>query len=277
MATPSLTKHVVPGRLGPLLIDVRAAGRTTPRPAVIVLHGFKGFKDWGMFPVLAERLATAGFAVVSPNLSGSGVDDAGDFAFPERFGHATFSADLADFTAVLDALSAGDLGVAPPPTVGLVGHSRGGGTAVLATAADQRIGALVTWAAISTVERFGPEDVARWRAGQAVDVVNSRTGQVLPLYRDFLDDIERHREALDIPTAAGRIAVPWLLAQGSADPAVPPAEADVLAAAGGGKPLERLTVPGGGHTFGAVHPWAGSTPEFDLVSETTVRWLSRYL
>ena len=82
MATPSLTKHSLPGSLGEILIDVRAGGRTSSRPAVVVLHGFKGFKDWGMFPPLSQRLAQAGFTVVSPNLSGSGVDDAGDFSLP---------------------------------------------------------------------------------------------------------------------------------------------------------------------------------------------------
>ena len=38
MATPSLTKHSVPGALGEILVDVRSGGRSSPRPAVIVLH-----------------------------------------------------------------------------------------------------------------------------------------------------------------------------------------------------------------------------------------------
>ncbi len=163
MATPTLTKHVLPGSLGDILVDVRAGGRNSPRPAVVVVHGFKGFKDWGMFPPLAERLARAGFATVTFNLSGSGVDDAGEFVWPERFGHNTFSAELEDLGRVVDALVAGELGVAPPSTVGLVGHSRGGGIAVLHAARDARVRALVTWSAISSVERWSPHEVAEWR------------------------------------------------------------------------------------------------------------------
>jgi hypothetical protein len=89
MATPQLTKHSLPGRLGPILVDVRAGPHDEPRPAVLILHGFKGFKDWGMFPPFAERLARAGFTAVSFNVSGSGVDDAGDGSWPERFGRNT--------------------------------------------------------------------------------------------------------------------------------------------------------------------------------------------
>src|SRR5215510_11976343 len=52
MATATLTKHRLSGALGEILIDVRSGGRSSPRPAVVVVHGFKGFKDWGMFPPL---------------------------------------------------------------------------------------------------------------------------------------------------------------------------------------------------------------------------------
>src|SRR3954451_5489641 len=130
MATPTLTRHRVPGVLGEILIDVRAGGRSTPRPAVVVVHGFKGFKDWGLWPPYAERLARAGFSAINFNLSGSGVDDSGDFVFPERFGRNTFSAELQDLRRVLDALSAGELEVSPPTGIGLLGHSRGGGVSV---------------------------------------------------------------------------------------------------------------------------------------------------
>lgn len=278
MATPILTKHTFPGALGDILIDVRAGGRESPRPAVIVMHGFKGFKDWGMFPPLADRLAQAGFNAVSFNTSGSGVNDAGDFVWPERFGRNTFSAELADVGTVLDALAAGELGTAPPTGIGLVGHSRGGGIAVLETARDRRIRALVTWAAISTVDRW-PDDSerARWRAAGKLEVLNARTGQVLPLYTDTLDDVERHGAALDIPAAAARVTVPWLILHGTVDPTVAFIEAERLARAASPQTASLVPVAGAGHTFGATHPWRGSTTELDLVMKDTVAWLSRHL
>ena len=277
MATPALTKHALPGALGQILIDVRSAGRNTSRPAVLVVHGFKGFKDWGMFPHLVERLARAGFSAVTFNLSGSGVDDGGEFSLPDRFGHNTFSAELQDLQRVLDALLSGALGVPVPSTLALVGHSRGGGIAVLQTARDSRIRALVTWAAISRVERWPEDERSAWRARGHTEIQNARTGQILPLYTDVLDDIEQNAETLDIGAAAARIRVPWLIIHGSEDESVGFTEAETLKAASRRKKTQLLAIERGGHTFGATHPWRSATAELDLVFDATLDWLAANL
>ncbi len=278
MATPTLTKHTLPGVLGEILIDVRAGGRASPRPAVVIVHGFKGFKDWGMFPPLAERLARAGLSAVSLNLSGSGVDDSGEFVWPERFGHDTYSAGLDDLGRVLDALSRRELGIVEPTSVGLVGHSRGGGIAVLLAEQDQRIGALVTWAAISSVERWSPTEQRAWRETGVKEIVNARTGQRLPLYTDVLEDIGRHAAGrLDILGAAARLRIPWLILHGSEDESVSPLEGEALHAAAAPGGARHLSVDGAGHTFGTVHPWKGETPQFRLVLDETLGFLAAHL
>jgi dienelactone hydrolase len=277
MATATLTKHRLDGALGEILVDVRSGGRGSPRPAVIVLHGFKGFKDWGMFPPLAERLARAGFTAVTLNLSGSGVDDAGDFSLPERFAHDTFTAELTDLGRVADALALGALGVSPPSSLGLVGHSRGGGIAVLQAARDPRVRALVTWSAISTVDRWPAPERAEWRAAGVKEIRNARTGQVLPLYPDVLDDIECNRAALDIAAAASRIRVPWLIVHGTVDESVPLAEGERLAATAPAGSSRFLPIENAGHTFGAAHPWNGGTAELERVFEATIAALTSEL
>lgn len=277
MATPTLTSHEVAGVLGPILVDVRAGGRDMPRPAVVIVHGFKGFKDWGMFPPLADRLARAGFVAVSFNLSGSGVDAAGNFVFPERFAHDTISAGLTDLERVLDALAAGTLAVAPPSSIGLLGHSRGGGIAILSAARDPRVTALVTWASISSVHRWPPHVIAEWRRSGKHDIVNTRTGEILPLHTDVLDDNEQNADRLDIVAAAGRITAPWLLIHGDADEAVLLEEGERLAAVLRHPASRHEWIHGGLHTFGAQHPWAGSTPELERVFAASVAWFARYL
>lgn len=278
MATPRLTRHTLPGVLGPLLVDVRSGDPAAGRAAVIIHHGFKGFKDWGMFPVLADRLARAGFTAVSFNVSGSGVDDTGEFVFPDRFGRNTYSAELDDLHRVIDALDGGRLGVSRPAAVGLLGHSRGGGIAVLEAARNPRVTALVTWAAIASVDRWSAEARAGWRKRGYVNITNTRTGQTFPLGTEVLDDIERHAGgALDLVAAAGRIRIPWLIVHGDADQSVDIEDARTLARAAAVPGAELVEIAGAGHTFGAVHPFRTVTAELDHAVNRSAAWFGRHL
>ncbi len=273
MATPRLASVQLAGADGgPLRADVRVAGRPGERrPAVIICHGFKGFKDWGFFPKLAERLGQAGFLTISFNFSGSGVAEGDQFTELDRWGHHKPSVDLQDIGTVVDY--AEEQGAS---WIGLVGHSRGGGLAILHASRDPRVRALVTWAAIDHFLRFSDADLARWRHEGKLDIVNARTGQVLPLFPDALDDVERHQHSLlDIVGAAGRLTQPWLIVHGAADATVPAHTAERLAAASGR--AQMLSLEGADHTFGIKHPWGGSTPAFDRVLDATVGFLSEHL
>jgi pimeloyl-ACP methyl ester carboxylesterase len=275
MATPRLERFRLAGTLGEILVDVRSGNRRIPLPVVVLVHGFKGFKDWGFFPLLADRLARAGFAVVSYNASGSGVDDSGTVVHPDRFGRNTFSAELADLDAVLDAVTAGALGLPAPTSIGLLGHSRGGGMAILAAAKRAEVKALVTWAAIASTARWSEEMRRRWRAQGHLEVRNQRTGQVLPLYPDILDDLDRNAETLDIGRAASRLTIPWLLAHGMVDETVKLSEAESLAAAA--PSAEPLFLPQTGHTFGTSHPLTDRPPAFASLLDASVGFMSRHL
>jgi pimeloyl-ACP methyl ester carboxylesterase len=275
MATSRLERHRLRGVLGEILVDVRAGSRGVPLPVVVLAHGFKGFKDWGFFPLLADRLARAGFAAVSYNASGSGVDDSGTVAYPDRFGHNTFSAELADLESVLDAVDAAGLGLPVPTSIGLLGHSRGGGMAILAAARRPEVKALVTWAAIASTLRWSREMQAHWKAQGHLEVRNQRTGQVLPLYPDILDDLARHAEALDITAAARGLTIPWLIAHGAVDETVKVTEAEVLARAA--PTAETLFIPQTGHTFGASHPLADRPPALAALLDATIGFLVRHL
>jgi len=278
MATPKLTDLTLPGTLGEIQISVRAAGRNSPRPAVVLLHGYKGFRTWGFFPTLADRLARAGFTTVTYSASGAGVDASGGFAFPDRFGHNTYSAELADLRLVLTALWERGLGTATPTALGLMGHSRGGGIAVLQAARDQRVGALVTWAAIANVDRWTAATKADWHAKGRIDVINQRTHQVLPQYVDVLEEVEQQRaNRLDLEGAARDVTAPWLLLHGEDDDNVPSAESERLHAASGKGTTELKIVNGTGHTFGAKHPMEGIPEPLERSVQATVNFFGAHL
>lgn len=260
----------------PIYCELRAPKGPPPRTAVILCHGFKGFKDWGFFPALARRIARSGHAAITFNLSGSGAGRDGDITELDRFAAATHSRDLDEIRMVLDAVHNGALFPDPPLGIGLFGHSRGGGEAILAAGEDHRVTTLVTWAAIAAVERWNPVQVAAWERGETIHIENSRTHQQLPIAPGYWADIQQNQERLDILGAASRLEIPWLIVHGEADQSVDVGEAHALFDAAGDE-AEMLLVADAGHTFGGTHPLVATAPELLTAAHATVSWFDRHL
>jgi len=264
--------RVIRGRLLP-----PAAPREGQRwPAVLVLHGFKGFMDWGFFPELGRRLARAGMAAVLFNTSGSGIGpDLERFSDEDAFEHNTFSRELEDVQSVHRWM-----GTRPEidlERVGLFGHSRGGGVALLHAAGTDDLRAVATWAAISSIERFSEDVVSGWRERGFLVIHNSRTGQDLRLGTDVLEDVLAHRQALDIRAACGRIRTPTLLLHGTEDESVAFEEALALERAFPDGVARLSTHRGAGHTFGAKHPLEEVPESLDRALQETVEHFARHV
>ena len=251
-----------------------------PRPTVFVCHGFKGFQEWAFLPSAAQLLAQRGFTAVRFNFSGAGMLPGDELVTDlDAFRRATIGGDLEDLAAVVAAAgSEFAAGRVDRRRLGLLGFSRGGGAALLAAAGPlrDRIGALVTWSAVGTFDRLGDDQHQAWRRDGEIVIENTRTGQKLPIGTEILDEIETRREELDLERAAARRTAPWLLVHGDQDETVPVAEAHALAAAAE-QPFELRIVEGAGHTFQAVHPFAGPTPQLIEALNATQRWFRRHL
>ena len=265
------------GRVLHGLVDLPAG--PGPRPGVVICHGFKGFMEWGFFPHLAHLLAARGFVAVRFNFSGGGMRPGDHLATDtEAFAHATIGNDVRDLEAILEAVADGRIaaGRVDADRIGLLGHSRGGGGSILAAARTDRLAALVTWSAVATFDRLSEEEKATWRQVGRVPVVNARTGQELELDRSVLEDMEANADAYDLEAAAGARRAPWLIVHGEDDETVPVGEARSLAAAA--RPVSRLEVVAeASHTFGAVHPFAGPTPQLIQALNLTQLWLRKHL
>lgn len=260
----------------------RPDGASGPLPTVVICHGFKGFLEWGFFPPLAELLVQRGLAVVRFNFRGAGMRPGDELVTDlDAFRHATFSGDLDDVLAVLEAIRQGELGEGDldADNLALVGHSRGGGGALLAASQppwDQQLKALVTWAAVATFDRVDDHAKALWRQQGELVIENGRTGQKLPIGVEVLDDLEARAADLDLGAAAARRRAPWLIVHGDADPTVELADAQRHAEHATGEHHLEI-VEGGDHTFGAKHPFLGPTPHLIQVFNATQTWLRRYL
>lgn len=242
-----------------------------PVASVVVLHGFKGFYRASFFPYLGARLAAAGMNAILFNFSGSGVgEDLENFTEPDAFAENTYGRELYDVSIVMQAArERGWIGA----RTGLFGHSRGGGVAILHASRDERVGALVTWAAISTVSRWtDPAQLADWRRRGHVEVPNTRTGVPHRLGTRVLDEVEKHGAGrLDIVGAASRVKCPWLIVHGDQDETVPLEEAERLAAAAPAAELWR--VPNAMHSFGGVHGMTEAPASLREVVDRTTDFL----
>lgn len=61
-------------------------------PLVIFAHGYKGYKDWGAWNLMAEKFAESGFFLVKFNFSHNGttVENPTEFGDLEAFGNNNF-------------------------------------------------------------------------------------------------------------------------------------------------------------------------------------------
>ncbi len=240
----------------------------SPRALVVIVHGFKGFKDWGFFPWLAEHLCNHGFAAARFNMSRSGIGEEPDeFGRLDLFSDDTYSTQIADLVAVTRHLQKPGL-----PTF-LLGHSRGGGVALLA-ASQLRLKGVITWSAISTADRWDDDTKRKWRADGALDIVNARTGQLMRMSPRMLDDYDANAEKLNILEAARSLPVPLLVIHGGRDESVPVEEARVIAS----RPREGalLVIDRAGHTMNAIHPLVHVPRELVYAAEVSAHFIDVY-
>lgn len=118
-------------------------------PLVIFAHGYKGYKDWGAWDLMAEKFAEAGFFFVKFNFSHNGttLEKPTDFADLEAFGNNNFSKEISDYDVVINGFI-GNLKV-DSEKIAIIGHSRGGGISLIKAFEDDRVKILVTLAGVS--------------------------------------------------------------------------------------------------------------------------------
>jgi dipeptidyl aminopeptidase/acylaminoacyl peptidase len=251
-----------------------------PAPALIFCHGFKGFKDWGGFPYMMEKLADAGFASASFNFSCSGVskENPAEFTRLDLFAENTHTREIGDLEIVIDHFynNANEYNI-DKNRIALAGHSRGGGTAILKSAEDNRIKCVITLSSIAAVDRYTREQKNRWRKKGFIEIPNMRTRQIMRMNKTFLDDIERNTERLNIARAIGRLKIPVLIIHGKEDLAVKYTDALELYENSNKELTELFLIENTGHTFGTEHPFKGTTKAFDDAIGKAVEFLKKKL
>lgn len=244
-------------------------------PLVIFVHGYKGYKDWGAWDLMAEKFARAGFFFVKFNFSHNGttVENPHDFADLEAFGNNNYSKEMSDLKVVIDQFYQ-DPKVDGQKIV-LIGHSRGGGISIITTAEDERINGLITLASVDTLERF-PKDEAleNWKQKGVYYVVNGRTKQEMPHYYQFYEDFEKDIHRFDVERATEMAKAHVLIVHGTSDESVSVKSAEHLHLLHPNSAL--FLVENANHTFGAKEPWEEKElpKDLDVVTEKCIEFIT---
>ncbi len=263
----------------PILIDSFFTETTAQQPVVIFCHGYKGFKDWGAWDLMAKQIANAGHCFIKFNFSHNGgtVEDPIDFPDLEAFGNNNFTKELDDLGDVIDWAQETFENHPNVDTkqITLIGHSRGGGIVIIKASEDSRISKLITLASVSD---FGkrmatPEALETWKNEGVMYVLNGRTKQQMPHYYQFYEDFKANEDRLHIESAEKRLTIPHLIIHGDNDTSVKINEAHALHK---WNPDSRLKViEGADHVFNVKHPWEHEelSKEFQEVTEEMIEFL----
>ena len=262
------------------MLDVLYPAAAADKPVVIFCHGFKGFKDWGAFPMLARLIARAGYVLVKFNFSHNGIGTERLDAFDdlEGFGANTLTKEMDDLGAVIDWCTYADPLVearADTRSIHLIGHSRGGGICICKAAEDARVTKLITWAAVyDFTYNMSEEELRIWEEEGVRYIPNARTGQQMPMKYDYVVDYFQNRDRLDIQQQAEKITQPTLIVHGTDDEALPFEGAIAFKKK---LPHAKLClIPAATHTFNIKHPFEDQKLPFNaqVLMKETLRFLA---
>lgn len=245
-----------------------------PKPLVIFLHGFKGFKDWGPWHLIAHQFAEEGFCFCKFNFSHNGVvpENLTDLTDAEAFGYNNFSKEMEDMDRLLDHLTMNENLKSfeiNEKEIYMIGHSRGGGLGIIRTFEDVRIKKLATWAAVHDFAgRFSNEELDYWKKNEVIYAQNSRTGEKYPMYYQFVEDFLANKDRFFIRQAIENTHKPILIVHGTKDETV---HVNAAFALHEWQPKATLFIlPEANHVFGASHPFLSNTlPE--MLKKASIR------
>lgn len=237
--------------------EVKAVEDGTAKPVLVLSHGYRGHKDWGFWPEVSRRFAEQGFYTVSYDFARISARNEGQ---DERIVAAvsTVSREVRDIEAVVGEIRKGALPLAEQADAqrtALLGHSRSGGSSIIYAAEHGNVSAIVVW-----------------NGGGAPVRLNSEPGSQPSLQEQaILADIESSGERFNIVERFKGLSIPALLVQGDADNERLLAQNKRLQEAAPEQHF--VSIAGGDHTFGAVHPYEGTTRELDEAFSETIQFL----
>lgn len=241
-------------------IDLSYSESQEQKGIIIFCHGFKGFKDWGCWQMIADYYAGNGFAFLKFNFSHNGMGLKNSFEFTEldKFATNTLGKEIEDIQSV-EQFIVSELSETLPfintDRIFIIGHSKGGVSALLyCTQYKNKIEKVCTWAAPFDFHRnWNSKFIKKWRVEGVQYVKNARTNQMMPLNRAVLEDLETNKEKYSLISASQKLQIPYLIIQGTDDQAVTMEEFNSLKK--NFTKAKTHVILNSNHVFGGSHPY----------------------
>tara|TARA_B100001287_G_scaffold39130_1_gene28324 strand:+ start:33162 stop:33983 length:822 start_codon:yes stop_codon:yes gene_type:complete len=252
-----LKKHFIinDDHLLPIVGDL-SLNNVNSNKLVIFCHGYKGFKDWGCWNLVADLFAENGIKFLKFNFSHNGgtIDDPIDFPNLEAFSKNNYSFEVKDVSRVIKYLKKSEADEFKFKELFIIGHSRGGGIAAITARSEKLISKLATWASVSDfANRFPPKkEIEKWKKDGIRYVENKRTHQMMPHLYQFYNDFIQNKDKLSIKNSLKKFKGKTLICHGSLDLAVHHENASNLNTWCNDSVLYKIRT---NHTFGSKHPW----------------------
>jgi pimeloyl-ACP methyl ester carboxylesterase len=282
----TIKKNIVLEKEGnkPILVDFFYNSSNNKMPVIIFCHGYKGYKDWGAWNLVAKEFANNNFFFLKFNFSHNGgtVENPIDFPDLNAFGNNNFTHELNDIERVLSFISENtefskniDL-----TNIFLIGHSRGGGLCAIKASENKQIKGLITWAGVSNFKiRFneGSQEFKEWKDKGVKYVENKRTKQQMPHFFQFYLDFKENEKRFNIQSAVQSLKIPFLVIHGDNDKSVLQNEGRDLHS--WNKNSKFFSLKNGTHTFSSMHPWQElKLPKgLQLVTETSINFIKGFI
>lgn len=246
---------------------------------LIYAHGFKGFKDWGFIPYIGNYFAEKGFFVITFNFSHNGIDNNPvEITRLDKFAENTLSREVFELNEIIEAYRNKYFSKRGDNKIGLIGHSRGGAIALFTSVLNSYVSAVSTWASIAKIERYSKRQIEQWKKNGFIEIINTRTGQVMKLNISMMTDYLKYKDSLlNIKNAARNLNRPWLIAHATGDMTVPVKEAESLYRWSDKAMTELFIINGAGHTFDVSHPFSGTNDKFEKLLVKTTKFFKENL
>ena len=257
----------------PIVTDVFYKETNQPKKIVIFCHGYKGFKDWGAWNLMAEAFANEGFFFIKFNFSHNGGTAENPIDFPdlEAFGNNNYSKELDDLESVIDWISTNSdfKNEINLDNISLIGHSRAGGIVLLKANEDSRIKKVITLAGVCDFAKRTATigNLQEWKKDGVKYVLNGRTKQKMPHFYQFYENFIQNKEALNIQKATRNLTIPQLIIHGDKDTSVLINEAENLHK---WNPKSKFKIiKNANHVFNVSHPWVAKKMSLELTEVVT--------